>query len=75
MRGRPHPRSCFFEQAELERLLGHDFLQRAGFLAQRLDLIAGGRAGRVTGKAALSGFQEFLGRSVLQALGDGFAAA
>jgi hypothetical protein len=26
MRSRPHPRSCFFEQAEFERLLGHDFL-------------------------------------------------
>jgi hypothetical protein len=38
MRGRPHPRSCFFEQAELERLFGHDLLQGAGFLAERLDL-------------------------------------
>jgi hypothetical protein len=37
-------------------LPGHDFLQRAGFLAQRLDLVAGGRAGRVTGQAALTGF-------------------
>jgi hypothetical protein len=35
-------------------LPGHDFLQRAGFLAQRLDLVAGGRAGRVTGQAALT---------------------
>jgi hypothetical protein len=49
MRGRPLPRSCFFEQAEFERLLGHDLLQRAGFLAERLDLVAGGRAGCVTG--------------------------
>ena len=39
----------FFEQAEFERLLGHDLLQRAGFLAERLDLVAGGRAGSVTG--------------------------
>jgi len=37
MRGRPHPRSCFFERAEFQRLLGHDLLQRAGFLAQRLN--------------------------------------
>jgi hypothetical protein len=49
MRGRSHPRSCFFERAEFERLLGHDFLQRAGFLAERLDLVAGGRTGCVTG--------------------------
>ena len=35
---------------ELEALL-----QRAGFLAQCLDLVAGGRAGRVTGQAALTG--------------------
>ena len=49
MHGRPHPRSCFFEQAEFESLLGDDLLQRVGFLAQRLDLVAGGRPGRVTG--------------------------
>ena len=44
----------FFEQAEFKRLLGDDFLQRAGLLAQRLHLIAGGRAGGVTGQAALT---------------------
>jgi hypothetical protein len=64
----------FFEQAEFERLLGHDLLQRAGFLAERLDLVAGGRAGCVTRQAALTGFQELLGPGVIQALGDGFAA-
>jgi len=35
----------FFEQAEFERLLGHDLLKGAGFLAERLDLVAAGRAG------------------------------
>ena len=65
----------FLKQAELERLLGDDLLQRAGFLAQCLDLIARGRAGRVTGQAALTGFQELLRPSVIQALSDGFAAA
>jgi hypothetical protein len=54
MRGRPHPRSCFFEQVEFECLLGHDLLQGAGFLAERLDLVAGSRTGRVTGQAALT---------------------
>ncbi len=44
----------FFEQAELERLLGDDLLQRAGFLAQCLDLVAGGRTGCVTRQAALT---------------------
>jgi hypothetical protein len=54
MRGRPHPRSCFFEQVEFECLLGHDLLQGAGFLAERLDLIARGGAGSVTRQAAFT---------------------
>jgi len=54
MRGRPHPRSYFLEQAEFKGLFGNHLLQRAGFLAQCLDLVAGGRAGRVTGQAALT---------------------
>jgi hypothetical protein len=50
----------FFVQGELECLLGDHFLQRAGFLTQRLDLVARGRAGRVTGQAAFTGFEKFL---------------
>jgi hypothetical protein len=33
-----HPRSCFFEQSQLQRLFGDDFFQRAGFVAQALYL-------------------------------------
>jgi hypothetical protein len=32
MPGRPQPRSCFFEQPQLERLFGHDLFQRTGFI-------------------------------------------
>jgi hypothetical protein len=46
---------AFVKQAELECLLGDDLLQRAGLLAQRLDLVAGSRTGRVTGQAAFMG--------------------
>jgi hypothetical protein len=42
------------DRAEFERLLGHDLLQRAGLLAQRLDLVTGGRTGRITGQAAFT---------------------
>jgi hypothetical protein len=50
---RPHPRSCFFEQAVLQRQVGHTFLQGAGLAAQILHLAAGRGAGGVTGQAAL----------------------
>jgi hypothetical protein len=40
---RPHPRSCFFGQAQFQGLFGDDLLQRPGFLAQVLDLAAGRR--------------------------------
>ena len=56
----PSPGQTFFHQPQLERLLGDDLLQRAGFLAQRLDLIGRGGAGRVARQAALAGLQELL---------------
>jgi len=56
------------------RLFGNHFLQRAGLLAQRLDLVTSCCAGGVTSQAALTGFQELLGPSAVKALGYGFAA-
>jgi len=44
-------------------------------VAERLDLVGGRGASRIAGQAALAGFEEFLGPGVVQALGDGFAAA
>jgi hypothetical protein len=60
MRGRPQPQSGFFEQPQLERLLGYDLLQGAGFLAQFLDLV--GRRGPrgVARQSPFAGFQELL---------------
>ena len=48
IRRRPHPRACFFEQAQLQGLLGYDLLQIAGLTAQILDLNRSRCAGRVT---------------------------
>jgi hypothetical protein len=60
IRGRSHPRSCFFLQAKLDCLLGDDRLQCPGLLAQCLDLVAGTRLGRVISQAASTGFKELL---------------
>ncbi|EZQ17711.1 integrase [Halopseudomonas bauzanensis] len=66
---------AFFEQTVFQRQIGNAFLQRAGFAAQILDLVAGGGARRVTGQAALAGFHELPGPGVIQALRDAFLAA
>jgi hypothetical protein len=39
MFGLSHPRSCFFEQPQFERLLGDDFLQVLRLAPALLDLI------------------------------------
>ncbi len=60
--GVPHARSSpsaimlFFEQTEFKRLLGNQFLQRAGLLAQCIALVTRGRVGGITSQSALSGF-------------------
>jgi hypothetical protein len=51
MRGGPYSRSCVFHQAKIKCPFSNYLLQRAGSLAERLHLIAGRRAGRVTGQA------------------------
>ena len=55
MHGRPQPRSCFFEQAQLECLFGDDLFD-AGLLAEVLDLVGGGGADGIAGQATLAGF-------------------
>ena len=66
---------AFFEQAQLERLLGNDLFQLLGLALEVLDLAAGRSAGRVAGEPALAGFEELLRPTVVEALGDAFAAA
>jgi hypothetical protein len=46
-----------------------------GYWSASIGSLAGGGAGRVTSQTVFTGFQEFLGPGVIQALGDGFAAA
>jgi hypothetical protein len=72
---RPYPRSCFFKQPQLQRLLAHDLLQVAHFLAKQLHLVRGGGTCRVTRQPLLASFEEFLRPVVIQALSDAFAAA
>ena len=60
----------FFEQAQLQGLLGDDFLQGPGFLTQVLDLVAGRRTRGIPGQPSLAGFQKLLRSVVIQALGD-----
>jgi hypothetical protein len=60
IRARPIREHAFFQQPQLERLLGHDLFQGAGLLAQRLDLVGGRGARRVAGQAALAGLEELL---------------
>jgi hypothetical protein len=56
----PHPRSCFFEQPELQRLLDDNLLQLLRLPPQILDLAAGRGTRRVARKPSLAGFQELL---------------
>src|SRR3954454_18072447 len=75
MRRPPQPRSCFFEQAVLQREVGHSLLQGAGLAPQRLDLVRGGGPGGVAGQAPLADLQELLGPAVVHGGGDALAPA
>jgi len=87
IRGRPHPlpgsglftnhergEHAFFEQAEFERLLSHNFLQITGFTAQILYLVGACSTRRITGQPPLASFHKILGPFVIHALGNAFAA-
>src|SRR3954470_6546560 len=71
----PHPRSCFFEQPQGERLLGDYLLQLLCLKAQVLDLLRTGRSCRIPGKPALACLKELLRPAVVQALGNPLAPA
>src|SRR6476661_6367956 len=75
IRRRPIRDHAFFEQAQVQGLLGDDLLQRPGFPAQVLDLAAGRRPRGVARKAPLASLQELLRPGVIQALGDAFTPA
>jgi hypothetical protein len=69
------PRLCFFKQPVLKHLLGKGFLEIMRLRTQRLHLITGGRARRVSSKTFLACFQEFLRQTVVQTFSDAFLAA
>ena len=50
----PHPRSCFFEQPQFERLLGDNLLQVLRLAPELLDLIGRRSPRRVAGEPALT---------------------
>src|SRR6185503_11474815 len=61
---------AFFEQAQLKRLLSHDFLQLLGLALEILDLVAGRRTGGVAGQAPLAGLQKLFRPAVVETLGN-----
>ena len=71
----PIPGHAFFEQTQLEGLLGDDFFQLQGLALEVFDFAGGRRSGRVTGEAPFAGFEELLRPAVVQALGNALAAA
>src|SRR5215469_2438883 len=75
MFGRPHPRSCYFEQPQFKRLLGNDFLQVLRLAPELLDFIGRRRTCRVSGEPALTSLEELLRPGVIHALGDALAPA
>ena len=68
IRGRPQPRSCFFEDAVLKDKVCHHFLDGQRLGAQDLDLHAGCLVRRITCQALLSRLEKFLRSAVIQAL-------
>lgn len=65
----------FFEQPQLESLLGDDFLQLQGLALEVFDFAGGCGSGRVAGETAFAGFEEFLRPAEVKALGDAFTLA
>jgi hypothetical protein len=71
----PIPGHAFFEQAQLEGLLGDDLFQLLGLALEVFDLAAGRRPCHVRSEPAFASFQKLLRPAVVQAFGDTFAAA
>ena len=70
----PHSDYAFFEKPVLQKLLSPGFLEITRNGTQRLNLIAGCLAGRITGQQFLTAFKKFLRSTVIQALGYALAA-
>ena len=64
----PHPRSCFFEQPQVQGLLGDDFLQLPRLPLKVRDLAARRCTRRIAGKPLLTGLQELLGLAIMRQL-------
>ena len=71
----PHPRSYLFTQSIFQCQISVAFIQGPGCKAQTHDLIGGGGTRGIARQAALAGFHELLGASVIKVLGDPFFAA
>ena len=70
----PHSDYAFFEKPVLQYLLYPGFLEFTRHGTQRLNLIAGCLAGRITGQPFLTAFKKFPRPTVIQALGYALAA-
>lgn len=64
-----------FELSDFQRLLRQHFLQHGGFLPQVLHLVGGRSPGRIARQTPLARLQELFGPSIIDVLGDAFAAA
>lgn len=75
MRRSPHPRSCFFEQAVLERQIGYRLLKGGSRRPQLFHLGRRDLTRRVTGQPLLPGLKEFLRPAVIEARRDPLVSA
>jgi hypothetical protein len=75
MRGRPHPRACFFQQAVLERQIGDHLLQRVSLAPQLPHLIRGRLARCIARQAFLADFKKVFRPPVIEILANALASA
>jgi hypothetical protein len=65
----------FFQQPQLQRLLGNDLLQSPSLMAKACHFAARGRTGRIASQATFAGLQELLRPAAIETFGDPFPAA
>jgi len=66
----PIPDHAFFEQAVVQRQLGHDLLEGQSLTAQALDFIGCRLAGGIARQALLARLQELLRPAIIEVLVD-----
>ena len=66
---------AFFQQPELQGLLGNDFFQLARFTAKGAHLSRGGGTSRIASEPTLASLKKFLRPFVIDTLRDAFTAA